>query len=80
MTRTTTAHVATIALASWIGAALALPARARADDWLLLHPPCAWEPPARSAGEASLVYPRTGLPALVHAGEDAGSEHGGRET
>ena len=42
---------------------------ARADDWLAVMPDCAFGPESRALGRMALLYPRVGLPALVHAGE-----------
>ncbi len=50
-------------------ALLTLPATARADDWLALHPECAFDPVVVSPGRTALLYPRAGLPAVVAQGE-----------
>lgn len=42
--------------------------RVHADDWLAVHPTCAYGAEARRPGLMAIVYPRAGLPALVHAG------------
>lgn len=57
----------TLALALLLAA---LPALAHADDWLALDAPCAPGPRTRDRIGTTLVYPRTGLPAVVHAGTD----------
>ena len=42
---------------------------ARADDWLALHPECAFDATVVAPGRMAILYPRPGLPAVVAQGE-----------
>jgi hypothetical protein len=42
---------------------------ARADDWLALHPECAFDAQTVTPGRMAILYPRPGLPAVVAQGE-----------
>ncbi|MDD9932491.1 MAG: hypothetical protein OXT09_02745 [Myxococcales bacterium] len=53
---------------AWLLLVLVVPAGARADDWLVVAPSCGHPAPGGTP-RLSLVYPRPGLPAVVHAGE-----------
>ena len=42
---------------------------ARADDWLALHPECAFDATVVEPGRMAILYPRPGLPAVVAQGD-----------